>query len=162
MNILEIIPFLSWSLVFICAVCFFWYLFSRLHRVNKTLDDLINIPTVLPEKGLKVPVWHTYYGFKKITPFYSLWDGEMLARLILFDDHMECRVIFNRKTKYKDIVKVDIFELPLAETAILTFNGKFLALGINFLKKDSLRKFVGFLSDRGVALSEKASDLIKS
>lgn len=126
---------------------------------------LITIPKkglIIPKnlnKGFKVPIMASFTGIKNI-PILALGYNNGSPKLMLYTDHLECKVILNKTVKYKDIENVDFTDFWLTKAVILNFKNKRLDFAANLYKKENLVELIKFFDKKKIPLSKKARMLL--
>ncbi len=143
----------------IIAVVIFivWQIYKRkINRINQMPD----IPRVIPSNGFEVPVLATFKGLKKLPRQISVAYNNLNPYLTLFEDRIECRVLLQKAIFLSEIENVDIWDTIATRNLQIYVKGKEDLFTANLLNRMNLSRVLKFLLNRGVPLSSRAKTFL--
>lgn len=131
-----------------------WQIFRRkIQRINQMPD----IPRVIPANGFEVPVLTTFKGLKRLPRQISFAYNNLNPYLTLFEDRLECRVLLKKAIPLSQIENVDIWDTFATRNLQIYVEGKEDLLTANLLNRMNLSQVLNFLVTWGVPLSSRAN-----
>lgn len=116
------------------------------HQELESLRDL----QIIPPEGIRIPITQSFSGYKPFAAF-GLSHNNMNPLLILFDDHIEYRVILKNSKRFGDIEYIK----PIMNRQLrFVFYGSFLTLSVWLRNAEDRTTLLNFLSSRGVNVVE--------
>ncbi len=130
----------------------FLYIKSRLSAVRhsriETAGEVVNIPLVAAFSGWRGVPWICWSS------------SDLKPTLILHADHIECRVIRQRRKIYDVVSRVDYRQAVGTANIVLEFSDSLSSFVGNTGNRDIARDAIKRLAEKGCPLSARASDLL--
>ena len=134
-----------------------WQVF---YRKIKRINQMPDIPKVIPANGFDVPVLATFKGLKRLPRQLSIAYNNLNPYLTLFEDRLECRVILKKTILLSEIENVDIWDTFATRNLQIYVKGKEDLLTTNLFNRMNLSQVLNFLANRGVPLSRRAKGFL--
>ena len=119
----------------------------------------MTIPQPLPAAGFPIPVKASFTVFKRF-PLLAIASNNLAPRLILFEDHLEHRVITTRRHGYGDIEQIDAQQKFATHSIRFHWRDGLFAFSVNLGEAAALGPLLGFFAGRQIVLSDRARQLI--
>ncbi|HEX2929070.1 MAG TPA: hypothetical protein VHV54_05110 [Candidatus Binatia bacterium] len=119
----------------------------------------MNIPTPLPTEGYSISPRASFAVFKSF-PLLGIATNSLTPKLILFQDHIECRVLKTQRRHYEEIESVDALQTFGTQNVILFWRAGILAFSANLGKEELLIALLHFFRDRGNVLGDRARKIL--
>ena len=140
------------------ALFFVWQFYKKkVQRIN----DMQPIPQTLPTKGFEVPIIVSFTGLKTQPRQTSQTYNNFNPSLILFEEHLKCRVISPQKIYYNDIEKIDIWDTVGTRNLHVYVKNKESTFVANLLNRKNLSHVLSFFKKKGVRLSSRSETYLK-
>jgi hypothetical protein len=134
-----------------------WQIYQRkIQRINQ----MPNIPQVLPLQGFEVPALATFTGQKGSPRQLSNSHNNLNPSLTLFEDRLEFRVILKKAIHLVEIEKVDIWETFATRNLQVYVKGQNDLFSANLFNRKNLAQVLGYLKNRNVTLSNRAKEFL--
>ena len=143
----------------IIAVVIFivWQIYGR---KIKRINQMPEIPRVIPENGFEVPVLATFKGLKRLPRQISFAYNNLNPYLTLFEDRLEFRVLLKKAILLSQIENVDIWDTIATRNLQVYVKGQEDLVTANLFNRMNLSQVLNFLVNRGVPLSNRAKSFL--
>ncbi len=103
-----------------------------------------------------------FSGFKGKTQFLKQEESQLTPKFVLFEDHLEYRIIFStQKYHYTDVELVDLWKPLFGRYLLLTFKNSKNTFGALIFKNSTLKETIEILKKKGCKLSQNAKEFVK-
>jgi hypothetical protein len=130
-----------------------WQIYGR---KIKRINQMPEIPRVIPANGFEVPVLATFKGLKRLPRQISFAYNNLNPYLTLFEDRLECRVLLKNAILLSQIENVDIWDTIATRNLQVYVKGQEDLFTANLFNRMNLFQVLNFLVNRGVPLSSRA------
>lgn len=120
-----------------------------------------NLTSPIPEKGVAVPIYSTFTGYKRLAVWNFALRGLFFPAFILFEEEVELKVKRTHRRFLRDIQSVDV-PFWKREQNLLTLIWKDTpwTFTANIVRPDWQKQTLEFLARKNVALSPCARRLL--
>ena len=146
-NFLDYWVFIVAAVIILLASGFTFYRTIIQPLLSKGYNANITLPEQIPAKGFNVPIVDAYGGIKDL-------ERATVTKLILFNDHLDYKLIFRRSARYSDILEVNAGSEFLQHFLQFTFNNRTLVLTVVMGDEKLQKQVKDFLSAKGVMVIE--------
>lgn len=117
------------------------------------------IPTPLPPEGFSISPRASFTIFKSF-PLVGIATNSLTPKLILFSDHIECRVLKTQRRRYEEIESVDALQPFGTQNVILFWRLGIFSFSANLGQEEALIAILRYFRDRGNLLGERARKIL--
>ena len=140
------------------ALFFVWQFYKK--KV-KRINDMPQIPKTLPRSGFEVPILVSFTGLKSQPRQTSKTYNNFNPSLILFEEHLKCRVISSQIINYIDIEKIDIWDTVGTRNLHVYVKNTESTFVANLLNRKNLSSILSFFKRKEVRLTSRAETYLK-
>lgn len=152
-----VVPALSLLIVVVAVGAVIAMYVTRQRRLREFADQAFLLSSgMLPLEGIRVPLLASYGGIKGLGPL-AFGRNNLNPLLRLYEDRVEVRVLFKRQRTFNEIEKVDTYFNQRHLKLFYNDGGTFAAYIPN---REALAAVVRFFERKGVAIGEKARELV--
>ncbi len=152
-NFLDYWVFIVAAVIILLASGFTFYRTIIQPLLSKGNNANITLPEQIPAKGFNVPIVDAYGGIKDLERA-TVTQNFQKPKLILFNDHLDYKLIFRRSARYSDILEVNAGSEFLQHFLQFTFNNRTLVLTVVMGDEKLQKQVKDFLSAKGVMVIE--------
>jgi len=138
----------------IISSAFTFVVLDRRRKVSRKIITA-DLTQAMSTEGLDIPILDAYAGLKGLAPI-ALANNNFRPKLILFDNHMEYRVLVRKRAYYSDIASIRSYRSRFYNKLRFTFNNKSNYFTAVFGNEETLQTVLNFLGERGIMPDEKS------
>lgn len=120
----------------------------------------LSIPQKITTAGFKVPIGCAFTGVKFL-PIIALTTNSAFPNLVLYDEHINYRVIRKSSAKYSSIEKADAVSYRFAQNLTLYFSDSIFVLTVQLHWREDLIELVKFFQRKGASITERTLNLME-
>ncbi|HUV16686.1 MAG TPA: hypothetical protein VMW28_09015 [Pelolinea sp.] len=112
------------------------------------------IPDLMPDNGVNVPVLETFAGIKGLGNL-TFAQNNFRPRFLLFNDHMEFKVLFSRKAFYSEVSFMMGISQRYFNRMRFNFEDKLLTFTAALANQREFDQVTQFLESKGVSIDKR-------
>ena len=120
----------------------------------------MNLTSPLPTKGVKIPIYATFTGWKTL-PWLALGTNSASPLLRVYEDRLDFKVLRPHTRNYQEIAEIGVITWHQTRNIYFVWRDTNLTMSANVIRKDWLIETVHFFYRKKIALTPAALELIE-